>query len=397
MQPIYEKARFNVTKNILIFTFVSLSLLTVFNLITKGANLISTSTGAIFSFIVLVYLFKSNTYKLPAFTALILGYLLNLYNLFGESNFENYIDFFWTINLVLFTHFTLGRKIGNIYFLLNMLTLITVSIFHKMEFISLRPASNIYNTYTYIDFSLNFFVCSLFFGYLINQFFKQSQKAQNDAISINEKLENNNIELQKQYDEKSIMLKEIHHRVKNNLQVITSLLRLQLYKIEDNKAREPFDESISRINAMALIHEQMYKGDQVKNLNLGQYIKELGNNLILNYTQQKQVEFDINSDIKTLDLDTVVPFSLILNELISNSLKHAFADILGKGKIKINITKKNKSINFIYQDNGNWKTPKMEYTFGLELIETFTEQLGGTYTIDTSKGTKYIFVFETQN
>ncbi len=392
MKSVYENAKFKVTRNVLIFIFISMLLLATVNFITDGNNLLIASLATVFSLIIILFVNKTKTYKAPAVLAITLAYCLNFYNLLGESNFENYIDFFWIINIVLFSFFTLGRWVGNIYFIINIITVISISFLSKEGIITLRPANRVYDFNAYLDFSINFFVCSIFFGYLINQFLKQSNIAQQHSIDSNIKLKQANNQLQKQFDEKSVMLKEIHHRVKNNLQVITSLLRLQLYKLKDKKSIEPFEESINRINAMALIHEKMYKGNQVKAVNLKQYIIDLADNLITNYSHHRNIKVEVKTDIETLNLDNIVPLSLVLNELISNSLKHAFN---GKnGEILINVIKKNKDYKMIYKDNGKWKPPKNPNSFGLELIETFTEQLGGKYTTNHDNGTEYIFEFE---
>ena len=255
-----------------------------------------------------------------------------------------------------------------------------------MDLINLRPASKIYDFYAYFDLATNLTICSIFFAYIISQFLTQTQNAEKDAIEIN-------TELQKQFDEKSIMLKEIHHRVKNNLQVVTSLLRLQQHKIDDPKAQKPFQESINRVSAMALIHEQMYQGDKVKDIDLDTYIKDLTKNLRDNYSNAQHVDLQIISNIKSISLNSIVPLSLILNELISNSLKHAFSNS-HNGKIVLEFKKLNtKALRLTYTDNGTWQKPKKPDSFGLELIETFTEQLNGHFDLETEKGTKYTFTF----
>jgi len=393
MKNIYENSKFIVTRNVLIFTFVSTALLSIFNLFIDGNNLLTSLLATASSLITIVILFKTNNYKIPAYIAIILAIFVNIYNILGESNFANYTDFFWIINMILFAYFTIGRIVGNIYLSLNVLVVLTITFGAKLNYITLREPTNIFNFYTYFDFSLNFIICSIFFSYLVNQFLKQANQAEEDAILTNLKLKQTNTELKQQYDEKSIMLKEIHHRVKNNLQVITSLLRLQLHKIDDAKAREPFEESINRVNSMALIHEKMYKGDRVKDVNLSQYIYDLADNLIENYSNYENVKVSVDTDIETLNLDVVVPLSLIFNELISNSLKHAFSNNK-TGKIGINIIKNKKEITLIYKDNGNWKEPQDPNSFGLELIDTFSEQLGGSFKIDNTNGTKYTFKFE---
>jgi two-component sensor histidine kinase len=392
MLSLYEKSKFIVTRNVLFFTFLAMFLLTLFNLTTDGRNLLTSILATLLSLTIILFLYKVKSYKTPAYIAIVLGFFLNSYNLLGESNFDNYIDFFWMINLTLFAYFTLDRLVGNFYLVLNIIVLLLITFGYKLNYFSLRPPSDIYNFYTYLDFFMNFIISSVFFGYLVNQFLKQAKEAQEDALVTNIKLKQTNNELKQHYDEKSIMLKEIHHRVKNNLQVITSLLRLQLYKLDDKKSKEPFEESINRINSMALIHEKMYKGDQVKDVNLSQYIYDLADSLITNYSNYDNVKVFVESEIETLNLDVVVPLSLIFNELISNSLKHAFKNNEG-GKIEINIHKNKNEIILNYKDNGVWKEPLYTNSFGLELIETFTEQLGGTYTLNHTNNTEYIFKF----
>jgi len=361
--------------------------LVVVNLFTDGSNLVTTLIATFFSLSVLFYLLKSKSFIYPAIIALIMGYSLNLYNLTKASNFENFIDLFWMINISIFAYFTLGRKVGHFYLILNIVSIFVISVLSKLNYITLYPASNVYELSTYIDFAINLSICSIFFGYLISEFIKQNNVAKENSIK-------SNLELQKQYDEKSIMLKEIHHRVKNNLQVVTSLLRLQLYKIEDENAAEPFQESIDRIASMALIHEKMYQGDKVKAINIKDYIEDLAKNLIMNYANETFITLEVKSSVKTIELNHIVPLSLILNELISNSLKHAFPN-KHNGHIRINIsTNEIVNLQLSYKDSGIWKVPKNENSFGFELIDTFTEQLNGEYKFKSEEGVDYRFNFK---
>jgi len=388
MKDHYDKAKFTVTKNVFIFMCIAMAFLSIINILNQTVNTFSASIAFVVSCIVLFYLQKTKKYFLPAVIAILSAFILNIYNLFGASNFENYVDLFWILNLSLFAFFTLGKRIGLIFFLVNISFVYAVSIAEKMDLINLRPASKIYDFYAYFDLATNLTICSIFFAYIISQFLTQTQNAEKDAIEIN-------TELQKQFDEKSIMLKEIHHRVKNNLQVVTSLLRLQQHKIDDPKAQKPFQESINRVSAMALIHEQMYQGDKVKGVNIEFYIKELAKSLISNYSYSRKINLKVTSTINTIDLSAIVPLSLILNELISNSLKHAFTkDENNNIEINITSTENMQKMNLVYQDNGIWKDYAKPESFGLELIETFTEQLDGSYTLNTDNGSKYTFEFK---
>ncbi len=388
MKDYYNKAKFTVTKNVFIFMCFAMALLTVVNVANNTVNVITSISAFVIASLVLLFLTKTKNYFAPAIFAIISAFALNIYNLFGASNFENYIDLFWILNICLFAYFTLGKRIGHVYFALNIIAVYIISILDKQGWVTLRPASNIYDLYAYFDLGMNLGICSIFFAYILAQFLTQTKRAETDAININ-------TELQKQFDEKSIMLKEIHHRVKNNLQVITSLLRLQQYKIEDPKAQKPFQESINRISAMALIHEQMYQGDKVKGVSIESYIKELAQNLISNYSYSKTIDLKVSSTIKTIDLSIIVPLSLILNELISNSLKHAFKkNENNRIEISISSSVNNSKMNLIYHDNGTWEAYAKPESFGLELIETFTEQLDGSYILNTDNGSKYTFEFK---
>lgn len=125
--------------------------------------------------------------------------------------------------------------------------------------------------------------------------------------------------------EKEVLLREIHHRVKNNLQIISSLLSLQSGYINDNEALDVFKESQNRIKSMAMIHEMLYKSDCLMKINFGEYIDELTNNLIYNYKiSPNTVQIEQNIDNTYFDINTSIPCGLIVNELVSNSLKHAF-------------------------------------------------------------------------
>lgn len=387
MTDSYEKVKFIVTRNVFIFTCFAMLILVIMNLFVDGNNLTTAMTAVLFSTSVLIYLLKSKSYLIPAFIAIILGYSLNLHNLFKASNFENFIDLFWLINLSTFAYFTLGKVVGHIYLAINIGTIYIISSLIKFNYITPTPAQHKLELSMLIEFGTNLLICTVFFSYLISVFIKQNNIARVDSIK-------SNLELQKQYDEKSTMLKEIHHRVKNNLQVVTSLLRLQLYKIENETAVIPFQESIDRISSMALIHEKMYQGDKVKAINIKNYIHDLAENLIKNYANEKQINLIANSSVKTIELNHIVPLSLILNELISNSLKHAFQN-KSNGEIIINIsTHESAHLKLCYKDNGEWKSPKNTSSFGLELIDTFTEQLNGTYTLETTNGTYYCFHFK---
>ncbi|MDX1351072.1 MAG: sensor histidine kinase, partial [Putridiphycobacter sp.] len=189
--------------------------------------------------------------------------------------------------------------------------------------------------------------------------------------------------------------KEIHHRVKNNLQVIISLLRLQLFQLDQaDSISGPFQDSINRITTMALIHEKMYKGDKINNLIVEEYVSDLASDLVRTYATETKVQVQVYSDIEHLKMDDLVPFSLILNELITNSIKHGFKGV-PTGKITIDIKQTPIGFDLRYFDSGTWVQQTNEQSFGMELIDTLNGHFDGIYQQQLSdKGTEFIFNFK---
>ncbi|HEX3036037.1 MAG TPA: sensor histidine kinase, partial [Thermodesulfobacteriota bacterium] len=144
---------------------------------------------------------------------------------------------------------------------------------------------------------------------------------------LENKVNQRTAELSKSLEEKEVLLKEIHHRVKNNMQMISSLIRLQSAKLEDEKSVKVFQECQNRIKSMALVHEALYRSNDFTTLNLSDYIKSLGNELRRSYNlNPERIEMDVDIKDVVLDMDTGITCGLILNELITNSIKHAFPD-----------------------------------------------------------------------
>lgn len=233
------------------------------------------------------------------------------------------------------------------------------------------------------------------FGFLIVEFLKLRKTAENKYVSINKDLNEINHLVNVQYQEKTVMLKEIHHRVKNNLQVISSLLRLQSYEIEEEASRMHFRDAINRVSAMALIHEKMYQNENLSQINLKNYIETLAGDLVQTHARDLDVKLEIETDLQELGNDTLVPVALILNELITNSLKHAFEG-KSQGLIEIEIMKSDwpDYFSFTYKDGGEWKSTAKGNSFGLELITTLTEQLDGKVERTYDNGTKYQFALK---
>jgi len=202
--------------------------------------------------------------------------------------------------------------------------------------------------------------------------------------------------------EKEVLLREIHHRVKNNMQVIVSLLSLQEQKAKNKKFSAMFKESQNRINAMSLVHEKLYRSRNLADIDFGQYVKsfidtlsesyDIGVNKILITTKIENISFD---------LENAIPCGLIINELVSNALKYAFPD--GReGKIKITLNSiTEEDLELIVKDNGIGLPKEFDInnidTLGLELTKSIVEhQLDGEIKIDQLNGTLFHIIFKHQ-
>lgn len=199
--------------------------------------------------------------------------------------------------------------------------------------------------------------------------------------------------------EKVILLKEIHHRVKNNLQIISSLLNLQSRNIDDPNALNVLEEGKERIQAIALIHQKLYQADSFATIDMEGYIEDLACQLHKTYiSNNKNIKYSIDSKNINLNLDTAVPVGLIICELVTNSFKHAFQNKdQGNLFIRIHALELNNKFVLEVSDNGsgmdNTFKKEKKQGIGTEIVEALTEQLDGESTITTSENGTNIKIF----
>jgi two-component sensor histidine kinase len=212
--------------------------------------------------------------------------------------------------------------------------------------------------------------------------------------------------LQNSLSEKEVLLKEIHHRVKNNLQVISSLLYLNSKKIKDKGAQDMFKESQNRVKSIALVHERLYQSKDLGKIDFKEYVTRLTDDLFRSYAvNQSIIKLIISIKQIFISIDTAVPCGLIINEIISNSLKYAFPDAeeLNKNcEIRIEFERDDKNNSLLsISDNGIGLPEgidlKKTKSLGLQLVDTLIDQLEGTLEIDLSTGTKFKFKFKDIN
>ncbi len=220
---------------------------------------------------------------------------------------------------------------------------------------------------------------------------------------LNRELETSTVRLRESLHEKELLLKEIHHRVKNNLQVIVSLLSLQSSQLKDSDDVALFEETQNRVRSMALIHESLYRSGDLARFNFAQYIGSLSGHLLQSYTAQaSHVRLHTELEELALDVDTAMPCGLILNELLSNALKHAFPD--GRpGDIYIGLQAEAGHITLSVRDTGVGFPAGFDVrhseSLGLQLVSMLAEQLEGTMTLTRECGTTgaVTFPYNTQH
>ncbi len=205
------------------------------------------------------------------------------------------------------------------------------------------------------------------------------------------KLSQKNWQISQANDDKEVLLKEIHHRVKNNLQVISALLSLQSRYLKDEGAIEAIQKGHDRVESMALIHKDLYQHDNLKGVNTKNYLERLVDNLFSSYNileERVKLEFDI--DTIWLDVDTMIPLGLMINELLSNALKHAFVD-QENGVLSMSLKDHGGYLELIVADNGkgikNFDTLASS-SFGYSLVQSFARKLDADIQYENNNGLK---------
>ena len=197
--------------------------------------------------------------------------------------------------------------------------------------------------------------------------------------------------------EKEILMKEIHHRAKNNLTIISSLLNLQSRHISDKEALGVFRESQNRARSMALIHEKLYRSDNLRKIDFGEYIRSLTVELFNSYRTSSGIELDTSIDNINLDINTAVPLALIVNEIVTNSLKYAFPDKKA-GNVLVSFAKNHEGLQLIVEDNGIGFPNDLDFrntnSLGMQLVTSLTDQIKGNIKLERDGGTKFVIDFK---
>ena len=204
--------------------------------------------------------------------------------------------------------------------------------------------------------------------------------------------------LRKSLVEKDVLLREIHHRVKNNLQIVTSLLSLQASHTNDPSVVAMFEESRGRVKAIALIHERLYASDDFAEIDLFAYLRRLAHDVVSAYERTgREVTVEIAGDLGHLPVDTAMSCALLINELLTNALKHAFVGRTG-GRVHIGVDGEGpKAARITVSDDGVGFPPTLDFrqtsTFGMELVLTLASQLNATVDLVADRGSTFTVRF----
>jgi PAS domain S-box-containing protein len=214
-------------------------------------------------------------------------------------------------------------------------------------------------------------------------------------ITSHNKTEN---ELKNSINDKDMLLREIHHRVKNNLQIVSSLLNLQSQYIKDQIALDVFKESQNRVRSMAIIHEKLYKSTDMSKIDFADYISDLTESLFFNYRiDPSKIRLTKKLDNVFFDVDTAIPCGLIVNELITNCLKHAFPDDR-RGNISVELSKNDTGYFLCVKDDGIGFADDIDYknteSLGLQLVNNLVSQIDGTIEFDSTGGSCFNIKFK---
>ncbi|WP_373314956.1 sensor histidine kinase [Gillisia lutea] len=200
--------------------------------------------------------------------------------------------------------------------------------------------------------------------------------------------------LQRQNQEKEFLLKEIHHRVKNNLEIVSSLLALQSSQISDPNVVDVMKESQHRVQSMSMIHKKLYKGKNLAAIEMKDYFMNLGNYILHSFGLENRVNVNYDMSVLELDVEKALPIGLIVNELLTNSLKYAFPENR-EGSIIISLKEYKSRLQLLVSDNGvgSENINRKKTGFGTQLIDLLTKQLDGRMTKNMTSGTTLYFEF----
>ena len=383
----YDRTRFNIIWRLILLFDVIFTILCLIFFREPGIELGIYATVLTVSLITTIYVYKTRNYVVPYYIFSFTATALLTFSFIVLDYTLHYPDFFWIISVILFAFIGLGKRWALFFIIYH-----TGLIFYFFQFTLNR---NLNNATLIPPDQLWGIMIEMLFGilvisYLLFVYVSFKEYSEKELIKMNNNLEKRNRIIESKNRENSTLLKEVHHRVKNNLQIVVSLLRMQSNELTTEDSKSQFSEAIGRVMAISLIHQKLYDEKNLSNVDYKKYIRELINEVKILHQVEIQVELHFDDSLKEIGMKSIVPLGLILNELITNSVKH-IPEGSESSEIKIRLRKlESGEMELHYQDSGQWieKLKTEKSTFGIELISVLTEQLEGTY---TREGTDYLF------
>ncbi len=322
------------------------------------------------------------TYNLTSIIAMIGATIITL----GSGGIQS--PFIFALAIMVFAGYANARGYGELYLVINL------SIFTLLFLYDIGDFEPFVNTVPETSRSWFAFLSIIFAVYLLGGVLGKN------LLRAHHNLYRSRYEIQQRIEEKEILLKEVHHRVKNNLQTVSSLLSLQSRSVNDPKISSIIKSSQNRVVSMAMVHEMLYKReDYLSKINIKPYISELCNYLVRSVGENRNVSLHLDIAEAQLSIDTIIPLGLIINETITNALKYGITEE-ENGAIHINLRRLSPNqYEMCVGDNGTGYpeiiNPKTSPSLGLKLIYNLARQLRGTVSRNMQKkGTHYRIIFE---
>jgi two-component sensor histidine kinase len=362
----YEKEKFKLAWRLSLSFSITFLLLTlvVFPISSVGSNIYL----AVFlvSLASLIWLYFTKKHQAIFWIFTVTASVLVIFSINSILETLHYSDLLWIVNIILFAYIGLSKKEALFFVILHTLFLIYYVFCEMNTHISLleeRTQSELIGTAIEILFAF------LIMVYLFDQNLRFQRYVQIELREANKELERKNTEI-------TVLLKEVHHRVKNNLQIVVSLLRIQQNELENTDLNNQFQDAVNRIITISSIHEKLYQSKELSQLNFNNYV----DSLIADFRElfaHHNISIHFSSDVKAVELKTVVPLGLILNELITNSIKHSNSKETAIS-IELNFsTSPNGIVTLRYDDGNEWTSEGAG--FGLELIQALSSQIDGIF------------------
>lgn len=381
----YDKGKYKFAWRLsILFTFV-------FGVLS-GLFLFLNTTATLFYFAVFIiailtttYLHFTKKFNVVFWSFIVTASLLVTLSLNIIVDTAHYSDLLWIIAIILFGYVALNRIVGILFTVLHCINIFFYFYFTFNKHVNeLRNQEGLELLGVAIEVALGLIVIT----YLISEYLKFQEYAKNELQQKNKELQQHIKIIDAKSHENEVLLKEVHHRVKNNLQIIISMLRMQMDELQTPESIDQFNQAINRIMAISLIHQRLYQFDDLSQVEAKIYLKDLSETIRESARLDVDVDIEINAPTIVIDLETIVPIGLLINELLLNSFKHAFK-ANQQGHICIDLKEDDGTFKLHYFDSGVWKESD-SVGFGTQLVDALTEQMNGEYSRSESEFTFHL-------